>query len=377
MSTLAPVTHVERTHRDGRTFNEAVPAMIADLDIRVSDEVGDRARLAERELLRADARYGDLLNVHLSLLEGMATSKMEGIAAHTWDVIANKALGTPGGDASAQINRADAAFSSLLRDDAPTIEALNASHAILLAGQDRLTPGAVRKERVWIGGYHPAAASFVPPAHESVPEYLDDLGAFVDATHGSDVIARAAIAHAQFETVHPYLDGNGRTGRALTSAILRRSGVTLSADIPLSLGMHRRKPEYISALIAYREGDADPIVDFYSRSAFRAVKLVGSLVSSLFHVFSRWDEEVKVRRDSRARLILDLLSDRPAVTAAGLAEVIPGGASPIYPALAKLTDIGVLVEHNVLVDHKVGRGSKVWIAGEVAGAITAAMSAPM
>jgi len=110
-------------------------------------------------------------------------------------------------------------------------------HQRLLAGT-RLDAhaGAIRQEQNWIGGssYNPCSAAFVPPPPEYVPDLLDDLCQFCNSDD-IPAVAQAAIAHAQFDTIHPFVDGNGRTGRALIHLVLRRRGLATRVLPPVSL----------------------------------------------------------------------------------------------------------------------------------------------
>lgn len=119
--------------------------------------------------------------------------------------------------------------------------------------------GQVRTSQSWIGGndYNPCGADYVPPPPEDVADLLDDLcEAINDDRLQPDV--QAALVHAQFETIHPFADANGRTGRALIHVVLRRRGVALSYVPPISavLGAHRDR--YIAGLIGFRDASVDP-----------------------------------------------------------------------------------------------------------------------
>ena len=125
-------------------------------------------------------------------------------------------------------------------------------------------PGEFRTEPVWIGsGSTPIGATFVGPRHELISEAIGDLIAFA---HRVDVPAlpQIAVAHAQFETIHPFTDGNGRTGRALIQAMLRNKGLTRQVTVPVSAGLLAHTTAYFAALTTYREGDAAPIVERFS-----------------------------------------------------------------------------------------------------------------
>ena len=122
------------------------------------------------------------------------------------------------------------------RDTPVTVDDLLAIHAVLMAGDQPARPGHVRGEQNWIGGRlgNPSGAAFVPPPEDLVMPLLGDLVAFI-ARDDLPSVPQAAIAHAQFETIHPFIDGNGRAGRALVHVVLRRRGVAARFVPPISI----------------------------------------------------------------------------------------------------------------------------------------------
>lgn len=129
-------------------------------------------------------------------------------------------------------------------------------------------------------GHGPQTAEFVPPHHENVPAAIDDLVTFMRRDDISP-LAHAAIAHAQFETAHPFVDGNGRTGRALVHSLLRAKGLTTKFIVPVSAGRLADTDGYLAALGAYRSGDVAPIVEQFSDASYRAVVNGRQLVADL------------------------------------------------------------------------------------------------
>ena len=150
---------------------------------------------------------------------------------------------------------------------------------------------------MWIGGtsFGPHAASFVPPHHEHVPALVDDLVRFARRTD-VPLLARAAIAHAQFETIHPSPDGNGRTGRALINAMLRGHGLTKNVTVPVSAGLLTNTTSYFGALTDYRAGDPAAIVVDLAEASLEATSNGRQLVRDLNAVRAGWDEVIKARR---------------------------------------------------------------------------------
>jgi Fic family protein len=146
------------------------------------------------------------------------------------------------------------AVESIGRGEPLTSDLLLELHRCLLRGtQLEEDGGNFRAEQNWIGGsdYNPCSADFVPPPHELVPDLMADLCAFC-RTDDLSPVAQAAVVHAQFETIHPFVDGNGRTGRAPIHMVLRRRGIAERVLPPVSLVLATLVRSYIDGLTAFR-----------------------------------------------------------------------------------------------------------------------------
>src|SRR5690606_38527150 len=176
--------------------------------------------------------------------------------------------------------------------------------------------GKWRGEQVWIGGggLSPHAAVFVPPRHERVADLMGDLVMFARRTD-VPVLAQVAIAHAQFETIHPFPDGNGRTGRALLQGMLRQGRLTRNVTVPVSAGLLRDTDAYFSALTDYRAGHPDAIVSIVSEASFAAVSNGRALVGDIQTVAASWDRRVVARSDSSVHRVKKYLLGQPVVKA--------------------------------------------------------------
>ena len=199
--------------------------------------------------------------------ESAASSQIENLTA-TARAIAEAEL--PGGKArrNAEMIVANTAAmkAAVALSDAVDADAILAMHRALMINDPRHTHGAFRTEPVWIGGGStPIGATFVGPRHELIPGAIADLIAFAQR---ADVPAlpQIAVGHAQFETIHPFTDGNGRTGRALVQSLLRNKGLTRQVTVPVSAGLLADTDAYFAALTSYRDGDAAPIVERFSRA---------------------------------------------------------------------------------------------------------------
>lgn len=250
--------------------------------------------------------------------------------------------------------------------DRLTADAILAMHEALLRPTHPDLAGRWRSEQVWIGGGHlgPHQALFVPPAAERVAAGIDDLVAFMDRDD-LPVLVHAAVAHAQFETIHPFPDGNGRTGRALLHAMLRGKGLTRAVTVPVSAGLLVDVEAYFAALTAYRAGDPAQIVDLIATAAFAAIGNGRALVADLHRIRDGWSDRVRVRRGSGSRRILEVLLRQPVVDALLLARELGVATSNVYRLLEPLLAADVLVEST---DRTRGR---VWRSVEVLTALDA------
>lgn len=140
-----------------------------------------------------------------------------------------------------------------------------------------------------------------------------------------------AIAHAQFETIHPFTDGNGRTGRALAQSMLRYRGITRYIAVPVSAGLLADVTGYHNALTAYREGDIAPILQAFTSAAFRAVTNSRELVSEITAIRASWNDTLKARRDSNPWRLLDVLTHRPILDARTAAKELGVQTPNVYP----------------------------------------------
>jgi Fic family protein len=243
----------------------------------------------------------------------------------------------------------------------------------ILAMQDALLrdsapeyTGRWRDQQVWIGGgsISPHAASFVPPHQDRVPELMADLVAFARRTD-VPVLIQAAIAHAQFETVHPFPDGNGRTGRALLQGMLRHGRLTRNVTVPVSAGLLQDTGAYFSALSDYRVGNPDAIVTTIAEAAFAAVHNGRALVSDIQTTEQSWDSRVKGRSDSSVHRVKKCLLRQPVVNTKSVAAELSISEVAAQSAIDRLVDAGVLAKIST------GNRNRIWQAPEILAALDA------
>ncbi|MHA7652964.1 Fic family protein [Mycobacterium sp. ML4] len=381
MTSLRPVTYEDvRWEPQGRryagaalprygTYHPAVPATIADLVLDLPLSVFADAESASHEITRFDAELGGEIGPFAAVLlrsESAASSQVENLTASARE-IAEAEL--PGGKAkrNAEMIVANTAAlqAALARSDTIDANAVLAMHRALMVNEPRHTPGELRTEPVWIGGGStPIGATFVGPQHEAIPGAIGDLIAFVQR-RDVPTLAQVAVAHAQFETIHPFTDGNGRTGRALVQAMLRNKGLTRQVTVPVSAGLLADTDAYFAALTSYRAGDAAPIVERFSEATVLAIANGRQLVAELRHIRETWNDVITARSDSAVWRVADLLTRRPVVNAALLAQELGIESTNAHRYLKPLTEAEILIETTS------GPRNRVWRSAEVLGALDA------
>lgn len=220
-------------------------------------------------------------------------------------------------------------------------ELLNHQHGM------QVHAGRIRDQLVWIGNRDsagPLGASFIAPQADDVHPAMEDLVNFM-RRDDLPVLLQIAIAHAQFETIHPFVDGNGRTGRALAQALLRNKRLATHTTVPISAGLLIAVDRYFEALTAFRSGDATPIVARFADAARFAASVGAALVDSLVDELDRSSQQmVGVRRDAAARRLLPLLIGQPVVNAGYVQQHLGINAAAAQRALRTLVDRDVLAE---------------------------------
>ncbi len=297
--------------------------------------------------------------------EAMASSKIEHIYAEM-DDIARATIGEAAGEKARRTVAAALALNELTSScdlGAPVTQtAILAAHRQLLTG-DRLEgarAGRYREQQNWIGGsdLSPLGAVHVPPPHSRVPDLMADLTRFANRDDLS-AVAQAAIAHAQFETIHPFTDGNGRVGRGLLGAILRRRGLTRTVTVPVAAAMLSDIDRYFDQLDAYRAGDVDALVAYVASSAVAAAEAAVESADRLASLPARWTEAVKARRRSSVRNLVDALLQNPILDIQRAAAITGSTRIRTYEAIDRLQDAGVLDEITG------ARRNRIWVAGDV------------
>lgn len=262
------------------------------------------------------------------------------------------------------VRNTEAMQAAVALSDKLDTDAVITMHRVLLEQKDPTIVGKWRDQQVWIGGgsISPHQATFFPPHHSLVPPLMSDFLSFCRRLD-LPVIAQSAIAHAQFETVHPFPDGNGRTGRALVQGMLRAGRVTLNVTVPVSAGLLGDMDGYFCALTAYRAGDVRPIIESLAEASFAAVFNARLLERGITGIAQGWDETDRARSDSSIPALKRLLLRQPVVTIAIVAAEL-GVSFPAEDAVQKLVDAEILTQSST------GRCNRHFQASEVLLALT-------
>lgn len=377
---MGPITEGgERGHEETVTWNGApirawVPNLLATQDFEVGIRTARRteqAIAAVRASGSASTRF-EPLALLLLRAEGVASSYIEGLRTPLADVAAAEVGDTSNATATWVADNLVAVRHAL--DGAArnlTIGSIHEWHRRLMGPTGRLPEemvGAFRTAQSWIGGDSPRRASFVPPAPPRVEGLMVDLVGFVNA-ESVDPVTQAAVAHAQFETIHPYGDGNGRIGRILIGWILsHRTGVTVPP--PVSLFIARDPGGYLAGLTRFRLGELDPWVEWLAAELTYSSEAAQGLMVGSEQLLEEWTRRIDdLRVDATARLVLPVLIEAPVVSSDLIAERLVVSERAARAALATLAERGILEPYDKAATGP-GRPRRFWVASELIAMVT-------
>ena len=343
----APGSYPRRAaKRMPREYEAAVVPKIAAQQLTLSDETRALVEQATVAAVRFDTTDAHRVVPFTPLLlrsESAASSRIEQLTSSARKVLEAEVTGRGRGNA-ALIAANTRQMEAAVERARARVDGIVEMHRILLTDSAPEIAGVSRNAQVWIGGsdYSPAGAMFVPPHQRHLEGLMADLGEFM-ARDDLPALAQAAVAHAQFETIHPFADGNGRTGRALVHVVLRERCLTTSSALPLSAGLLTDTAGYFAALDAYRSGDVDRIVQLFARAAIDAAGRGSWLAAELVALREEWNEQLTARADALAWRVLDLLLQRPVLTTAAVSTEFDVSAETARNALDRLEADGLVI----------------------------------
>jgi Fic family protein len=382
---------VSRRDRRSCVYEAYVPDLLVGRPVLLEGGVAADVADAEAAVIRLNTDARALVDTEaiariLLRAEAVASSRIEGLEVgarrllraeaarnldeQPTDVTATEVLGN--------IEAMVYAVESVTAGTDITLNLLLEVHRRLLAGTSLARHGGqLRTQQNWIGGssFNPCSAAFVPPPHELVENLLADLCAFC-CTDELPTVAQAAIAHAQFETIHPFIDGNGRTGRALIHLVLRRRGLALRVLPPVSLVLATWARSYIDGLTTFRHigtaSDAAAVVGLnqwvgtFAAATTRAVADGVAYENRARELDQQWRERLgRIRAGSATQLLLAALPGAPVLTVDSAAQLIGRTYKPANDAIQRLAEAGILRQITI------GRRNRAFEAPDVIAAFTA------
>jgi len=230
-----------------------------------------------------------------------------------------------------------------------SLRLIKGMHKVLMEGARgaNKNPGEFRTSQNWIGGTRPGNARFVPPPPKEMNSCLDKLEKYLYADDEIHPLIRAGIVHVQFETIHPFLDGNGRLGRLLITLLLQHWNILKSPLLYLSLYFKRYRDEYYNKLNRVRiDGDWEEWIDYYLEGVITIANEGTDAAKKLFQIFERDRKKIVSLSKSTVPAIrlMELLPNHPVVEISKVTSLLKVTKPTAIKAVTQLTDIGILKE---------------------------------
>ncbi len=355
-----PTLNAPVKYRRACGYAAFVPDELQGMPIRIDVTLGGLISEAEHALGQLNKEGGATLGPLARLLlrtESIASSKVEGMQLGVRELARAEARlesgiipGATAVEVLANIDAMVLAVDEAARADEFRIAEIQAIHKRLLeTTAQRAIAGQLRTQQNWIGGndYNPCGADFVPPPPDAIERLLHDLCAFIN----DDTLApllQAALVHAQFETIHPFHDGNGRTGRALVQVVLRRRGLIPHFLPPISVVFAGNRQRYIDGLMRFRGPDVTAWLEQFAAATLQATALAHAYVTAVRDLQTRWRGQLRAssgapRADATAWLLIEQLPAHPMISAP-VATALTGRAKVrVYEAIDQLVAVGVLL----------------------------------
>jgi Fic family protein len=358
-----PTRDAPPRHRRACRYEVHLPERLGTLEIRLDGALAALVSETEQALLALNAEGGPALAPLARLLlrtESIASSKVEGLQLGVRDLARAEAkaeAGTaPGATALEVLANIDAMVlaveSAAERADFDE-DGIRAIHRRLLERTaHQHIAGRFREAQNWIGGndYTPCGADFVPPPPDLVTPLLRDLCDTISTDLLSPLV-QAALVHAQFETIHPFDDGNGRTGRALVHVVFKRRGIAREFVPPISVVFAGARKQYIDGLTRFRNDGDDGVrawIEHFAMATLRASHLARAYIAKVRLLQEAWRTKLRAqssapRTDAAAWAIIDHLPAHPMISAPVATAVTSRSKSRVYEAIDQLTAAGVLI----------------------------------
>lgn len=354
-----PTIYAPPRYRRACAYDAFIPERVDGLEIALPGGVAGAVSDAEKAIADLNRDAGpELLPLARLLLrtESIASSKVEGMQLDARSLAraeANQETGRKVGTNAAEIlANIDAMQLSIERaadlEGIHPIDFLEIHRVLLEHSPNSQIAGRFRTKQNWIGGndYNPCGAAFVPRPPGEVEGLLDDLCGFINSTDLPPLV-QAAVAHAQFETIHPFEDGNGRTGRALVQVVLRRRGLTPAFVPPISVVLAREKDRYLKGLTNFRKDHVADWIELFAAATAEAATLATHYAKRVGKLQDQWrqrlHEHSNPRSDAAAWRLITVLPAHPIITVPLAVAATQRTKPAVANAINELEAAGILV----------------------------------
>ncbi len=350
---------IPNRHRRACGYTTFTPNPLAHLNPLVSADLAGLLSEAQAAIQGLNANAQPALTPLARLLlrtESIASSKVEGLQMGTRALARAEAKKETGQKVAptaeeilANINAMELAVTEATQASALTLADVTTIHQSLMKNGHRPEiAGKIRAEQNWIGGndWTPCGADYVPPPVEDLPALLDDLCVAINDDSLAPLM-QAGLVHAQFENLHPFEDGNGRTGRALIQVVLRRRGLAPNYVPPISVVLAKRRARYIEGLVSFRGPDVNPWLETFVGAALEAAGLAQGYLEAVRQLQGTWRDKLaagsRPRKGATAWALIDELPGLPMVTTPVATARLSRAKSSVQQAIEELSTVGVLV----------------------------------
>lgn len=354
-----PTLHAPVRYKRACGYDPFIPAELMDLKLSIDASVAGTISQAEGAIRALNTDAGPALKSLARLLlrtESIASSKVEGLQIGVRELAkaeakmgATRTVSSNVREIIANIDAMILAVEFAASAEHFGVREIVGIHKRLMAQSPHPKfAGVIRTQQNWIGGndYNPCGADFVPPPPEDVPRLLEDLCKAIN-DESLPPLVQAAIVHAQFETIHPFADGNGRTGRALVQVIFKRRKLAPDYLPPISVVLATARERYVAGLTAFRADGVEAWIEQFADATSRATWLADAYLKALRRLSGQWRNALEQspgapRSDAAAWAILEILPAHPIITASVATAETGRSAMSVYQGIDLLVAAGVL-----------------------------------
>lgn len=354
-----PTLHAPVRYKRACGYDPFIPAELMDLKLSIDASVAGTISQAEGAIRALNTDAGPALKSLARLLlrtESIASSKVEGLQIGVRELAkaeakmgATRTVSSNAREIIANIDTMILAVDFAASAEHFGVREIVGIHKRLMAQSPHPKfAGVIRTQQNWIGGndYNPCGADFVPPPPEDVPRLLEDLCKAIN-DESLPPLVQAAIVHAQFETIHPFADGNGRTGRALVQVIFKRRKLAPDYLPPISVVLATARERYVAGLTAFRADGVEAWIEQFADATSRATWLADAYLKALRRLSGQWRNALEQspgapRSDAAAWAILEILPAHPIITASVATAETGRSAMSVYQGIDLLVAAGVL-----------------------------------